>query len=559
MDPSARERTLTSPDAVDSARSQAEAPSQPELPSLAALMARLEEAEETLRAIRTGEVDAVVVNGPDGPRTYTLVSADQSYRMLVEQMSEGALTLNHEGTILYSNGRLGPMLGLPRGNLVGHSLTAFVCDAQRPGFQVLFERAREEEVGGEFRLCGADGREVPVQLSFSPLLSGPFRGICLVATDLSEQKQREQAIAEERLTEAILEYAATAILFCDDEGTILRANGRAGETCGPRLIGRMFDELFTGGAFALLKESFHQDADLRHDLKHLRPGAAAVGFLGGARPIRGDTPEPRWVVTLTDITRRQELEAERVQLLEAERAARAEAELANQAKTKFLAVMSHELRTPLTAVIGYSDLLREGVGGPLVPAQREYIARIKASAWHLLGLIEEILTFARIDAGRESASLRVIDLTTVAREAAAFIETQAREKGLELRVSLPIEPAITASDAGKLRQVVLNLLGNAVKFTQEGFVEFALEPFEGGFRFRVCDSGPGIAPPDIDRIFEPFTQLDQTTTRITGGTGLGLTIARQLAGLLGGRIEVQSTLGEGSCFSLVLPAREGEA
>ncbi len=519
-------------------------------------MARLEEAEETLRAIRTGEVDAVVVRGPDGPRTYTLVTADQSYRMLVEQMPEGALTLSSEGTVLYSNGRLEPLLGLPHDGLAGQSLAGFVRPDEHMAFQQLFERARDGEVGGEFRLRRSDGSDIPFQLSFSPLRSAPFNGICLVATDLTEQKRREQALAEERLTEAIIEYAGTSILVCDDAGTILRANTRANEMCGPQLVGRVFDTLFSPeGCFALLQASFHADPDLRHDLKRLRDDGVSVAFLAAARPIGVDAAEPRWVITLADITRRLELEAERVRLLEAERAARAEAEMANLAKTKFLAVMSHELRTPLTAVIGYSDLLREGLGGPLVPPQREYVARIKASAWHLLGLIEEILTFARIDAGREVANLRPIDLTTVAREAAAFIETQARDKGLELRIRFPEQPAIAPSDAGRLRQIVLNLLGNAVKFTQDGFVEFLLEPYRGGYRFQVRDSGPGIAPEDLERIFEPFVQIDQTTTRVTGGTGLGLTIARQLTGLLGGKIEVESTRGVGTCFSVVLPGK----
>ncbi len=522
-------------------------------PELAALLGRLEEAEETLRAIRQGEVDAVVVNGPDGPRTYTLVTADHSYRMLVEQMREGALTLSREAVILYANRRLGVLLGLDRDTLTGQSLLELVVEDERERMEALIRRGCLEEASGEVRLNRSVGDPVPVQVSLSPLETGVFRGLCAVITDLTEQKLREQAAAEERLADAILEYAGTAIVLCDDGGIILRANRRALELCGHEICGRGFDEAFPAGAFRELTAAY-ATREARRDLEYMRPDGSRGFMLAGARPLfEGSGPGARWVITLSDITERKAIEAERARLFEAEREARELAETANLAKTRFLAIISHELRTPLNAVIGYADLLLEGVGGQLATTQHEYISRVKASAWHLLGLIEEILAYSRVEAGRDSVHFQGIDLRALVGEAAELVETQTLEKGLELQLVTLEQPARVRTDPGKLRQIMLNLLANAVKFTDHGRVVLELEQGDPGFRVHVRDSGRGIPARDLERIFEPFTQLDQSNTRINGGTGLGLAIARRYAELLGCAIRVESRMGAGSTFTVEVP------
>jgi len=523
-------------------------------PDLAGLLARLEEAEETLRAIRQGEVDAVVVNGPEGPRTYTLVTADHSYRTLVEQMREGALTLSREGVILYSNGRLAPLLGLDRDAVIGHPLAELVAPDDRELIDTLIRRGCGEEGGGEIRFLRTVGDPVPVQISLSPLETGVFRGLCAIVTDLTEQKVREQAAAEERLTDAILEYAGTAILLCDGRGHILRANRRALELCGEDTCGRDFDDAFRAGAFQALTAA--SAAPGPRDLGHTRPDGSPGFVLAGARPLveaAGAHPGGRWVITLSDITERKAAEAERARLLEAEREARSQAEAANLAKARFLAVISHELRTPLNAVMGYADLLLEGVGGQLARAQEEHVTRVKSSAWHLLGLIEEILTYSRVEAGRHSVRIQPVDLRSIVGDAAELVETQTREKGLDLQVVTTPAPAYVESDPGKLRQILLNLLANAVKFTDHGRIALQLERAEPGYRVHVRDSGQGIPTRDQQRIFEPFTQLDQSTTRVSGGTGLGLAIARSFAELLGCTIQIESRPGEGSTFTVAIP------
>jgi PAS domain S-box-containing protein len=254
-----------------------------------------------------------------------------------------------------------------------------------------------------------------------------------------------------------------------------------------------------------------------------------------------------------DLTERKRAEEHREALLAREREARRAAEAANLAKSEFLAVMSHELRTPLTAVMGYGELLLEGIPELLPPGSEDFVRRINVSARHLLGVIEEILAYASMEAGTATLRAGAADLAEVAREAVVLLEPQARKRGLELRVHLPGAPLQGVTDAGKVRQVLAALLGNAVRFTPAGHVSLELRAADGAAAFRVADTGIGIAPGHHEAIFEPFWQVEQSQTREVGGTGLGLAIARRLARLLGGELSVESEPGRGSTFTFVLP------
>ena len=248
---------------------------------------------------------------------------------------------------------------------------------------------------------------------------------------------------------------------------------------------------------------------------------------------------------------------ERAQALALENAAAArdEAERANRAKNDFLAVMSHELRTPLNAIIGYGSLLRDGIPDPATTGQRHYIERIGASAKHLLALIDEVLTLSRLELGRERVTPTTISVGTMVEEAAAMMEPEASKKGLAITLELPEESVEMVTDAGKLRQALVNLISNAVKFTDTGEVcvraRSAVEGEE--IVFDVEDSGIGISEQHLPRIFDAFWQVDQAPTRRVGGTGLGLHVTRRLVRLLGGDIAARSILGEGSCFTIRVP------
>lgn len=229
------------------------------------------------------------------------------------------------------------------------------------------------------------------------------------------------------------------------------------------------------------------------------------------------------------------------------------AETASSAKSDFLAVMSHELRTPLTAIIGYEELLADEVTGPVNAQQAQQLSRIKASAQHLLGLIDEILTFSRLEAGRETIRLEITEVNRIIEEAASLISPLAGEKKLGFAVYPLDPPRQMRVDPGKLRQILVNLLSNAVKFTSQGGITLTTAVDAGELVVRVADTGVGIAEDHIDRIFEPFWQVEQKATRRVGGTGLGLTVTRRLARLLGGDVTVESAPNEGTVFTATVP------
>lgn len=248
-------------------------------------------------------------------------------------------------------------------------------------------------------------------------------------------------------------------------------------------------------------------------------------------------------------------ESDRVRedLLAREQSAREAAESANVSKSNFLAVMSHELRTPLSAIIGYEELLADGITGPVNDAQKHQLSRMKASAQHLLHLIDQILAFSRVDAGREVVQLGDAEANELAIDAASLVEPLAREKGLPLEVVPTGYTLPMLTDSGKVRQVLVNLLSNAVKFTPAGRVTLIVQHDGSTVRYVVRDTGIGVAPEHSDRIFDPFWQVEQPSTRRVGGTGLGLSVTRRLTRLLGGDVTVDSHLGEGSAFTVSLP------
>jgi signal transduction histidine kinase len=226
---------------------------------------------------------------------------------------------------------------------------------------------------------------------------------------------------------------------------------------------------------------------------------------------------------------------------------------ASEAKSTFLATMSHELRTPLNAIIGYQSLLKEGIGGPVNDTQLAQLTRIRASADHLLGLIDEVLTFSRVEAGKELVSRSEVHLKPIIDEAVTMVMPLAEVKGLELRVDA--EDATLFTDGGKIRQILLNLLSNAVKFTERGEIRVRTRTAGESVVVSIGDTGIGIAPENQGRIFDPFWQVEQRSTRRAGGTGLGLSVSGTLARLIGGDISVESNLEKGSTFMLTLPTR----
>lgn len=239
---------------------------------------------------------------------------------------------------------------------------------------------------------------------------------------------------------------------------------------------------------------------------------------------------------------------------------KARAEEAYRAKSEFLATMSHELRTPLSSIVGYADLLAQS---PLNPQQGDQVSAIQQGGEILLSVINDILDLAKMESGSLELENRPFDLRLLVRNVANLFLPKMREKSLELRVGVdPRLPLYFRGDAARLRQILINLLGNAVKFTPQGRVGLEVQGQAGpdvwDLEFRVEDTGIGISPATLEKLFQPFTQGDSSISRTFGGTGLGLAICRKLGNLMGGTIRVSSRPGEGSAFTLQLPLEAWE-
>jgi PAS domain S-box-containing protein len=231
-----------------------------------------------------------------------------------------------------------------------------------------------------------------------------------------------------------------------------------------------------------------------------------------------------------------------------------EARRASEAKSEFLAAMSHEFRTPLTAIVAFADLMVAGIPQPISGPPLQHAERIQGAARHLAELIEQVLTLSRLDSDRERAQTEPVDLGGLARDTAALVQPLAEQKGLRMAVDVPQHGPVVQTDANKVRQVLFNLLGNAVKFTEHGEVRLAVHPAPGGVTLEVRDTGEGIAPADLERIWEPFWQAARPEAGRPPGTGLGLGIVRQLVRVLGGEIHARSDPGRGTAFVVRLPA-----
>jgi signal transduction histidine kinase len=232
----------------------------------------------------------------------------------------------------------------------------------------------------------------------------------------------------------------------------------------------------------------------------------------------------------------------------------AAADAANRSKAEFLAVMSHELRTPLNSIGGYVDLLELELRGPLTAAQKSDLARIKRSQEHLLGIINDILNFTRLEATEVAFDIIDVPLRALIADLDAMMSSLARAKSLHYQCDTPPANVFTRTDPDKLRQILINLLSNAVKFTQEGGrIRVSCTVQERLVAIHVEDNGPGIPPEKHEAIFEPFVQLERGLTRTTNGTGLGLAISRGLARAMDADITLTSEEGVGSIFTLTLP------
>ena len=401
------------------------------------------------------------------------------------------------------------------------------------------------------------------QASFYPLGRegvGTGDGVGMVIADVTARKRAERSTkeAEERFR-TLVQASAAIIWTADATGAFARTQPN---WC--RFTGQSPEDAMGWGRLACVhpddvedtRSAWRQAVETREPiaLEHRirrHDGAWRYMALSAAPVIEEDGSIREWVASHTDITDRKEAEL-------ALAAAKEAAESANRAKSSFLANMSHELRTPLSAVIGYSEMMEEEVEDLGETGLLTDLGKIKSNARHLLSLINDVLDLSKIEANRMDTFAEDVEVARLVEEAAGTVGSLVSRKGNRLVVEVSPDAGAMHTDVVKLRQCLFNLLSNASKFTEDGQVTLHVHreggPDDATLVFRVSDTGIGMTEEQLGRLFERFAQADETTTRKFGGTGLGLAITKAFSRLLGGEISVESTFGEGTTFTLRLPA-----
>ncbi|MDB4911692.1 MAG: ATP-binding region ATPase domain protein [Gemmatimonadetes bacterium] len=461
--------------------------------------------------------------------------------------------LNREGTRLTNN--TGP-------SIIGRDLWELWGPWVAPELATKMREAMAGETVAPFEF------EVAPDLWFEIRMNGMSDGLAIFFRDITSQRRArvereqliEQAQAEHRRLVTVVEQSPLAISIVEAPSGRRIVDNRAAE----EVMGIPMAESLSATTSAV--KGFKEDgtplspADwplaraigggkvvINEMLEIERPSGERRRICINSAPVHDAQGNvDAGVAIFWDVTEQHKAEQEL-------RSARHEAETASRAKSEFLAVMSHELRTPLSAIIGYEELLFDGITGPVNEAQRTQLARIKASATHLLSLIDEVLTLSRVEAGREVAHPERVSAFAALHEASTIAEPLASEKQLELKLARVPKDIELWADPTKLRQILLNLITNAIKFTDAGSVVLESSAADDCVEILVRDTGIGIAPSDHDRIFDTFWQVEQKSTRKVGGTGLGLSVSRRLARLMSGDLTVESKLGAGSTFTLRLP------
>jgi PAS domain S-box-containing protein len=493
-------------------------------------------------AILSNAAYAIIATAPSGTITQFNPAAERMLGYTAEEMV----------------GRQTPeILHLPEElSAAGKMFSQELNQVVEPGFDVFVADARHGPPRErEWTYVRKDGGRLPVLLSVTTLWdeAGRISGYVGIASDISERKRAEARLrASEEKIRKLFEFAPLGIAMTTMDGQYIEFNEAFRQICGYTT-----EELHALDYWELTPPEYQADEDRQiqslretgrygpYEKEYIRKDGTLIPIrLNGALITGSDGEQYIWSI-VEDISAHRLHEAALIE-------ARMRAEAASQAKSNFLATMSHEIRTPLNGVLGMVQVMERDA---LNVVQRERLDVVRRSGEALLTILSDVLDLAKIEAGRLDLEAVDFDLADLLGGAAANFATLAAAKGLALESDLAGLCGTFNGDPTRIRQIVSNLLSNAVKFTEAGAVRLSARHVDGRLDLAVSDTGPGIAPDALPRLFERFVQADSSATRRFGGTGLGLAISRELAELMGGSIRVDSRLGEGSRFALTLPLR----
>jgi two-component system, sensor histidine kinase and response regulator len=492
-----------------------------------------------------------------------LEKTERQYESLFKHNPDAVYSLDLEGRFLTANTAAEEMLGYRTEELRRKLFTSFVATEHLDEAIGRFEEmTRGETQNYETAIVNKRGSHVHLNVTSIPIVvSGKAVGIYQIAKDVTERRRAEEELKmQQKFLRQVIDTNPSPIFVKDRGGKFTLVNKAVAD-----IYGTTVEELVGKSDADFNSNKEEVEALLRDDREVME--SPQCRYIAEEPITDSRTGEVRWFQTIkvplvsltegsrrvlgvaTDITERKRAEGD---LLKAKK----QAEAASRVKSEFLANMSHEIRTPMNGVIGMTSLLLDT---ELSEEQREYAETVRSSSEALLAIINDILNFSKIEAGKIELEKMDFDLQRVVEETVDLLAEQAHRKGLELASLIEREvPRALRGDAGRLRQVLLNLLGNAVKFTEEGEVVLraSLEEnkdAEAVVRFEVKDTGIGMTKEQRSRLFESFSQADASTTRRFGGTGLGLAISKHLVELMGGEIDVESEPGAGSTFYFVVP------
>ncbi|HEY1075495.1 MAG TPA: ATP-binding protein [Fontimonas sp.] len=498
---------------------------------------RLTEAEETLEAIRNGDVDALIVSNGHGPKIYTLEGVDRPYRMLIEQMQQGAATLSPDGVIAYCNPRLAELLGIPGLHLGGSRLEQHVAAADRPWLAALLRDGQRGTAQGETHLERTDGVPVPVYLTVSALESGAGAPLCVLVTDLTDAK-----------FEDLYEHAPDMMCSVDaGNGLILQCNETLSRVLGyPKreILGRPELDFYAPDCRVRALENFRQfqrsGQVLDDELKLLGKDGRTLHVSLSASAIRDSSGRiVRSRSVLRDISDRK----------------RAEDALrdADRRKDEFLAILAHELRNPLAPIRNAVEVLRRRPGNdPQIAWTGEIIDR---QLNQLTRLVDDLLDVSRITRNKIDLRRERVEVSSVVNRAVEACQPLIESRQHRLEIDLPATPIWLYADTARITQVLGNLINNAAKYTPSGGSIGITAAVDGGkVRIAVRDDGIGIAADLQAQVFDMFVQAETARDRSQGGLGIGLTLVKNLVEMHGGTARVKSGgLGSGSEFIVELP------